>query len=53
MIRWSITFLIIALVAAIFGFGGIAANAAYFAKILFFVALIFAVFSFLRGRRNN
>jgi len=52
MIRWSITFLVVALVAAIFGFGGIASSAAYFAKILFFIALILAVFSFLRGDRN-
>ncbi|MBP1650857.1 MAG: hypothetical protein H6Q26_1014, partial [Bacteroidetes bacterium] len=32
MLRWTITFLIIALVAALFGFGGIAASAAGIAK---------------------
>jgi len=37
MLRWTITFLIIALVAAVFGFGGIAAGAASIAKVLFFI----------------
>ena len=40
MLRWTVTFLIIALVAAIFGFGGIAAGAAAIAKVLFFIFLV-------------
>jgi len=40
MLRWSVIFFVIALVAAVFGFGGIAAGAADIAKILFFVFLI-------------
>jgi uncharacterized membrane protein YtjA (UPF0391 family) len=52
MLRWSVTFLIVALVAAIFGFGGIAASAAYFAKIIFFVALILLAISVITGRKN-
>ena len=32
MLRWTITFLVIALVAALFGFGGIAAGAAWNCK---------------------
>jgi uncharacterized membrane protein YtjA (UPF0391 family) len=39
MLRWVIAFAILALVAAIFGFGGIAASFAGIAKILFFVFL--------------
>ncbi|SPJ31814.1 unnamed protein product [Candidatus Protochlamydia amoebophila UWE25] len=35
MLRWAITFLIIAIIAAIFGFGGIAATATGIAQILF------------------
>ena len=35
MIRWIVIFLIIALVAAVFGFGGIAEGAADIAKIIF------------------
>ena len=39
MLRWAIAFLIIALVAALFGFGGIAGAASDIARLLF---LIFA-----------
>ena len=37
MIYWAITFLVIALVAAVLGFGGIAGTAVGIAKLLFFV----------------
>ncbi len=40
MLRWALIFLIIALVAALFGFTGIAAAAAGIAKFLFFWDLI-------------
>jgi uncharacterized membrane protein YtjA (UPF0391 family) len=50
MLRWAILFLIVALIAAIFGFGGIAADAAWFAKILFFIFLILFVISLVMGR---
>jgi uncharacterized membrane protein YtjA (UPF0391 family) len=52
MFYWAIVFLIIAIIAALFGFGGIAASAAGAAKIVFFVAIILAVISFLSGRRT-
>ena len=52
MLYWAAVFFVIALLAAIFGFGGLAASAAGVAKILFFVFLIFAVVSFLFGRRS-
>lgn len=52
MLRWALIFLIIALIAAVFGFGGIAADAAWFAKILFFVFLILFVISLIFGRRG-
>ena len=55
MINLAVTFLIVALIAAIFGFGGIAATAVELAKIVFFVAivlfLIAAVFGTLGYRR--
>jgi uncharacterized membrane protein YtjA (UPF0391 family) len=51
MLYWAAVFFIIALIAAIFGFGGIAASAAGMAKILFVVFLILAVLSFIFGRR--
>ena len=49
MLRWSITFFVIAIIAAIFGFGGIAAGAASIAKILFFIFLTLFVVTLLFG----
>lgn len=49
MLRWSAMFLVIALIAAVFGFGGIAVAAAGIARILFFVFLILFLVSLLRG----
>jgi uncharacterized membrane protein YtjA (UPF0391 family) len=40
MLRWAVIFFVIAIVAAVFGFGGIAAGATEIAKILFFVFLV-------------
>jgi uncharacterized membrane protein YtjA (UPF0391 family) len=53
MLHYAVIFLVIALIAALFGFGGIAASAVGIAKILFIVFLILAVaaFFFGRGRR--
>jgi uncharacterized membrane protein YtjA (UPF0391 family) len=54
MFGWAITFLIVALIAAVLGFGGIAGVAIEAAKIVFFIAVILfvvsAVVSLLRGR---
>jgi len=49
MLRWAVAFFIIALVAAIFGFGGIAVAAAGIAKILFFVFLVLFLVALLSG----
>jgi uncharacterized membrane protein YtjA (UPF0391 family) len=54
MFGWAVTFLLVALVAAILGFGGIATFAVDIAKIVFFVALVLfaisAVVTLIRGR---
>ncbi len=50
MLHYAVVFLVIALVAAVFGFGGIAAGAVSIAKILFFVFIVLAVIAFLFGR---
>ncbi len=50
MLRWTVTFLIIAIIAAIFGFGGIAHGAAAIAKILFFIFIALFVVSLIFGR---
>lgn len=51
MLSWAVTFLIIALIAAVFGFGFIASTAMGLAKILFFVFLVLFVVALLMGRR--
>ena len=55
MLSWAITFFVLALVAAIFGFTGIAVGAAEIAKFLFFVFLVLFVVSLVAGliRRGN
>lgn len=53
MLHYAVVFFVVAIIAAIFGFGGIAASAAGVAKILFFVALAMAIVSFFfHGRRS-
>lgn len=49
MLRWALLFLIIALIAAAFGFGGIYAAATGIAKILFFVFLVLFILSLIVG----
>ena len=51
MLNWTFTFLILALIAADFGFGGIAAGAAEIAKILFVLFLVLFVVGLITGRR--
>lgn len=55
MLAWAVTFLVIALIAALLGFGGIAGTAVGIAKVIFFVAIALFVISTivgaLRGRR--
>jgi uncharacterized membrane protein YtjA (UPF0391 family) len=51
MLYWAAVFFVIALIAAVFGFGGIAASAVGIAKILFFVFLVLAVLALVFGRR--
>jgi uncharacterized membrane protein YtjA (UPF0391 family) len=51
MLYWAIAFFALALIAAVLGFGGIAASAAGVAKLLFFGFLIFGVISLLLNRR--
>ena len=53
MLYWTAVFFVIALIAAVFGFGNIAGASAGIAQILFVVFLILSVISLiLRGRPN-
>ena len=58
MLRWAIAFFIIAIIAALFGFGGVAAAATDMARILFYIFLVLFVialliFGLLGGRRRH
>jgi uncharacterized membrane protein YtjA (UPF0391 family) len=54
MLNWALTFLVVALIAAVLGFGGLASTAAGIAKVLFFVFLVLFVVSLLfRGRAST
>lgn len=54
MLQWALTFLVVALIAGVLGFGGIATLSANIAQVLFFVFIILfllaAVIHALRGR---
>lgn len=49
MLRWALAFFVIAIIAAVFGFGGIAVAAAGIAKILFFIFLVLFLVALLSG----
>lgn len=53
MLRWTVIFLVVAIIAAIFGFGGIAAGAASIAKVLFFIFLVLFILSLIFGRSTR
>jgi uncharacterized membrane protein YtjA (UPF0391 family) len=53
MLRWTLTFLVIALVAGALGFGGVAGTATDFARICFFVFLVLFVLGLIFGRRRE
>jgi len=50
MLRWALLFLVVAIVAGVFGFGGISADAESIARILFFVFVILFAVSLILGR---
>lgn len=52
MMNYAITFFIIAIVAAVFGFTNIAGSAIDIAKMLFVFFLIISVAAFIFGRRK-
>ncbi len=49
MLYWAAVFLVIAILAAVLGFGGIAVGAAGIAKVLFFLFLVLFVVSLFTG----
>lgn len=53
MLSWALTFLVIALIAAALGFGGIAGTSAGIAKILFFIFIALFVISLIARLVNG
>ena len=49
LLHYAVVFFVIALIAAVFGFGGIAASAVGIAKILFVIFIVLALASFIAG----
>jgi uncharacterized membrane protein YtjA (UPF0391 family) len=49
LLYWAVIFLIVAVVAAVFGFGGVAGTAMAGARILFWVALVLLLISLVFG----
>jgi uncharacterized membrane protein YtjA (UPF0391 family) len=52
MVHWGVTLLVIAVLAAVLGFGGLLDNSAALAKLCFFVFLILSTAAFAFGRRS-
>ena len=54
MLSWVVTFLVIALIAGVLGFGGVAGVSIEIAKAIFFIAIVLflvsAVVGLVRGR---
>ncbi|MGA2025612.1 MAG: DUF1328 domain-containing protein [Syntrophobacteraceae bacterium] len=50
---WSIAFLILGIIAGIFGFAGIAGTATWLAQVLFFLFLAAFIVSALWGRKSG
>ncbi len=49
LLYWAVVFLIVALIAAFLGFGGVAGVATEGARLLFWVAIVLVVVSFIGG----
>ncbi len=56
MLSWVLTFLVVALIAGVLGFGGIAGASVEIAKAIFFIAIVLflvsAVVGVVRGRSS-
>jgi uncharacterized membrane protein YtjA (UPF0391 family) len=49
MLRWALAFLVLAIIAGVFGFGFVAIAAADFARILFFLFLVLFALGLMGG----
>ncbi|MGI4858174.1 MAG: DUF1328 domain-containing protein [Janthinobacterium lividum] len=53
MLRYAAIFFVIAIIAAVFGFGGIAAGATEIAKILFYIFVVIFLVTLVMGLFNR
>ncbi|MFB9871680.1 DUF1328 domain-containing protein [Acetobacter farinalis] len=53
ILRWFLAFLILAMLASLFGFGGAASGFASIAKVLLFIFVVLLVASFFFGRSRG
>jgi uncharacterized membrane protein YtjA (UPF0391 family) len=53
MLYWAVIFLIVSIIAAIFGFGVVSGTAATIAQVLFVIFLILFIVSLITGRRRT
>ncbi|MGG5810343.1 DUF1328 domain-containing protein [Falsiroseomonas sp. CW058] len=53
MLYWTLVFLVVALVAGLFGFGGIASASAGIAQLLFGVFIVLFLISLVVGAMRN
>ncbi len=51
MLKWAIVFLIIAVIASLFGFGGIANLSAGISKFLFFIIAVIVILAIIFGSK--
>ena len=53
MLHWALVFFVVAIIAGIFGFGGISMAAVGIAKMLFFIFLVLFLISLVMGLSNR
>nr|PZN51464.1 MAG: DUF1328 domain-containing protein [Bacteroidota bacterium] len=49
MLRWALIFFVVAIIASLFGFGGIAEGAASIAKVLFYIFIALFLLTLILG----
>lgn len=52
MLSWTLTFIVVALIAGVLGFGALAGAAATVAQVCFVIFLILFVLSLIRGKKS-
>ena len=53
MLRWAIIFFVVAIIAAVLGFGNVAGDLAWIGQVLLVIFVILAIVSLVMGRRGR